>query len=579
MNVLFLTAETEDASGHFQKVFLEGLRELGPGLLVLCAFDLKSPELDQQAEVGGPTLLVSAERGKVFLGPLCRAGRAPCLGCLRHWLATAHFDRPVPGSSPGIEEARLASELVRNAAERFERAGSVPEMEAVLTTVETGSGRRTAHSIFPLKDCSRCGPVTEERGYELRIHCSAATGIVRSMQLTSSEAAGAFRASADWVSPLPLIGVRPLLGVQQAYGRGATQADAMNGCIGEALERYSLIYRGDEALVRASMSESGERGVRVIDPRSITLYSERQYASREEWNRSRDERYFVGERFDPDMEIDWIAAEDVQTGEHVLAPAACSLMWYEFPAGAAQYASADTVGCGSGRTFSDALLHALYEWIERDAMAIWWYNRAKRPAVRLESFEDERLMRARESMRCIGRDLFLLDVTSDVGIPAYVSVAPQRDGSEPIFAGAAHRSPRVAAWKAASEVGQLWYVPVKERSIDSEIRDWVEHATLQSEAYMAPACETNAPVEPDGCSKAEELAEVLGKLGRAGLTAYAVDLSRPDVVLRTARAIVPEMRHIWHRLGPGRLYNVPVELGWRDAALPEEELNSIPCMI
>ncbi len=579
MNVLFLTAETEDAGGHFRKVFLEELGGLPSELQLLCAFDLKSPQLDEQAEVERPTLLVSAERGRVFLGPLCRAGRRPCFACLRHWLATAHFDRRVPGSPPGVEEARVASELARGANEAFESSGSVPEIEAVLTTVETTSGKRTRHPIFPLKDCPRCSAIARDVTYELRIHCSAVTGIVRSVKLTSGEAAGAFRASADWVSPLPADGARPLLGVQQAYGRGETQAEAMNGCLGEALERYSLIYRGDEALLRASTGKLAERGVGTIDPRSITLYSERQYAEREEWNRTRHERYFVGERFDPGMSIDWITAQNVQTGEPILAPAACSLMWYEFPAGAAQYAPADTVGCGSGRTYSDALLHALYEWIERDAMAMWWYNRARRPAVRLESFEDERLMRAQESMRRIGRELFLLDVTSDVGVPAYVSVAPQMDGSEPIFAGAAHRSPRVAAWKAASEVGQLWYVPVQERAIDSEIRDWVKHATLQTQAYMAPDCETNAPVEPNACSKAEELAEVVKRLGGAGLTAYAVDLSRTDVVLQTVRAIVPGMRHIWHRLGPGRLYSVPVELGWRDAALAEEDLNPICCMI
>lgn len=78
------------------------------------------------------------------------------------------------------------------------------------------------------------------------------------------------------------------------------------------------------------------------------------------------------------------------------------------------------------------------------------------PAVRLESFDDPQLLTAAESLRAIGRRLYLLDCTTDFGIPVYVSVAPRLDGSGLLFASAAHPSPRVAAWKAASEAAQVW---------------------------------------------------------------------------------------------------------------------------
>jgi ribosomal protein S12 methylthiotransferase accessory factor len=35
------------------------------------------------------------------------------------------------------------------------------------------------------------------------------------------------------------------------------------------------------------------------------------------------------------------------------------------------------------------------------------------------------------------------------------------------------------------------------------------------------------------------------------------------------------MRHFYKRFAPGRLYDVPIKLGWRDAPLPEQELNQI----
>ena len=37
--------------------------------------------------------------------------------------------------------------------------------------------------------------------------------------------------------------------------------------------------------------------------------------------------------------------------------------------------------------------------------------------------------------------------------------------------------------------------------------------------------------------------------------------------------MAPGLRHFWRRLGPGRLYDVPVRLGWLDRPTPEDEIN------
>lgn len=39
--------------------------------------------------------------------------------------------------------------------------------------------------------------------------------------------------------------------------------------------------------------------------------------------------------------------------------------------------------------------------------------------------------------------------------------------------------------------------------------------------------------------------------------------------------MAPGLRHFWRRLAPGRLYQVPVALGWIAERLTEEELNPI----
>ena len=63
---------------------------------------------------------------------------------------------------------------------------------------------------------------------------------------------------------------------------------------------------------------------------------------------------------------------------------------------------------------------------------------------------------------------------------------------------------------------------------------------------------------------------------RCGLEMLVLDLTRAEVGFPTARVAVPGLRHFWARFGPGRLYDVPVALGWLPRALDETELNPIP---
>ncbi len=59
-----------------------------------------------------------------------------------------------------------------------------------------------------------------------------------------------------------------------------------------------------------------------------------------------------------------------------------------------------------------------------------------------------------------------------------------------------------------------------------------------------------------------------------------LDQTRPDIGLRVAKVIVPGMRHMWKRLGTGRLYDVPVSMGWLKEALTEDDyvghIRSLP---
>lgn len=539
------------------------------------AFSLSPFGLGQLAlGLEAPALFICLGEEQFLCGPLLQPGLSVCPDCLEHWLTTNYHNWPAERSNLYIDLAEVVVTTLLECAVRFEAEGVVEELTRGLVAHSYLDGTRSWHPLYPRRGCPRCGDLAEGVKPPMSIHCSRWTGIVHPVEVTAAPVAGAYRARAMWSAPLPVNERRPLLLRQSAYGRGRTVEEARTGCMGEALERYSLIYRGDEQLIRAAFRE-----LDALPPNDILLYSEAQYQSRTEWNALADENFFVGAPFDPERPVDWLEARGLgRAPGSKFVPAGCCLMWYPFRPDEPEYARADTIGCGGGESLDDALAHGLLEWVERDAMAIWWDNRLRRPALRLESFESKELLLIAEGLRAIGRDLFLLDCTTDTGIPAYVSVAPRFDGSEPLFAGAAHRSPRVAAYKAASEVGQVWFEARRSGSLPLCLRDWLLLETTATQPYLAPFGIVDAPREPEPAPGPIWM-PMVERLEAAGLSAYAVDHSRPDVVSHTVRAIVPGLRHIWNRRGPGRLYEVPVRMGWLPRANTEEEMNPIRCMV
>jgi len=60
-----------------------------------------------------------------------------------------------------------------------------------------------------------------------------------------------------------------------------------------------------------------------------------------------------------------------------------------------------------------------------------------------------------------------------------------------------------------------------------------------------------------------------------GLEVLIMDQTLPDVGLPVVKVLAPGMRHFWARLAPGRLYDVPVKMGWLEEPKTEEDMNPI----
>src|SRR4029077_4595821 len=118
---------------------------------------------------------------------------------------------------------------------------------------------------------------------------------------------------------------------------------------------------------------------------------------------------------------------------------------------------ADSNGCAAGNTLGEAIVQGFLELVERDAYAIWWYNRLQRPQVDLGQFNDYYVRDLQAQLAENGRKLWLLDVTSDLGVPTYVAITHWLNGGrENIeFGSGAHFDPRIASLRALTELNQF----------------------------------------------------------------------------------------------------------------------------
>jgi ribosomal protein S12 methylthiotransferase accessory factor YcaO len=232
-------------------------------------------------------------------------------------------------------------------------------------------------------------------------------------------------------------------------------------------------------------------------------------------------------------------------------------------------------GNAAGGTLTEAIVHGGLELIERDHVAIWWYNRLRRPAVDLDAVGDPWLDRVRAHVRTLGRELWVLDLTADLGIPVAAAVSCAADGSDVRLGFGAHLALGAASVRAVTELVQLGLGAPSGglgTGPGAAVRASGDSFLRPDPALSAPRADETAPAH----NAAEALTRLRAPLEREGLELIVLDQTRPDIELPVVKVIVPGLRHFWPRLGPGRLYDVPAELGWLPAPLAEGDLNPEP---
>ena len=249
--------------------------------------------------------------------------------------------------------------------------------------------------------------------------------------------------------------------------------------------------------------------------------------------------------------IAWIRGTDLASGEDVLVPhVRVDLDWSRAHPDSGLFLVTST-GLASGNERAEALCHAIFEVVERDAEWHWDRLPAKaQDATELcaDSVEAPMLRRLLDQFADAGISVYMWDMTSDIGIPAYYCLITDANpfGAIQTFGGAGcHLSKEIALSRALTEAAQsrLTFIAGSRDDLFPDVYEPTVQDTPGA-AANSPRLDFRTRKSPfPGATFAEDLATTLDLLRAAGFPqVIAVDHTKPEFGIPVVAVVVPGTR-------------------------------------
>ncbi|MFQ5732979.1 MAG: TOMM precursor leader peptide-binding protein [Planctomycetaceae bacterium] len=594
-------------------------------------------EWNRAALTGGkPWLLVKPTGAEIWIGPLFRPGSTGCWECLAHrlrcnlpivsYLESLLEDRDCPAIDVTSSPASLsvAWGLAANSvATWIAGGGRLDGLEGTIQSYDVVNSTSATHRLIQQPFCPECGDdrpssngtarplvlesrqktYTEDGGHRSASppetiaryghHVSPICGAVTMLESSVPGNDGVMHVYVSGANVAR--GARSLGGLrsdlrESSCGKGMNDLQAKAGALCEGLERYSGLFRGDEPRRTASLISLGDS---ALHPNDCMLFSETQYARREERNASPSVYNSIPQRFDPEREIEWTPVWSLTRGCPRYLPTSYCFFEYPHDCGA-DFCVGCSNGNAAGNNLEEAILQGFFELVERDSVGLWWYNRGRVPGVDLDSFDEPYLHRLKAYLKRHQRTLWALDLSSDLQIPAFAALSRRTTGptEQLMFGFGAHFDPRIGLMRAVTELNQM-LVPLlgdDDRAdglppefSDAETSNWLNNATLEAHPFLVPADRPPRRKSDFPNAGTDDLKEDVllckSMVEQRGFEFLVLDQTRSEIGMPVVKVFVPGLRHFWARFAPGRLYDVPVELGWIDEPLNEDQLNPNPMFL
>jgi ribosomal protein S12 methylthiotransferase accessory factor len=328
---------------------------------------------------------------------------------------------------------------------------------------------------------------------------------------------------------IPVFGViRPdvsQLQITAAQGKGVTGAQALASALFEAAERHAAANY--KQIILASTSQLRTCDINLLTPEMLG-----------------------GRSVDPAAAIDWIEAIGIRTRSRVLVPAAEVVFPYIAPKGVVRPFRSSTTGLAAGNTIAEAILHGVFEVIERDAVSRCFVN--DWPAlIDTSSITDPILVGLINRIENAGIQLLILDLSAFAVVPTFkvLGLDPMWQGPTTITTGqGSHTDSRIALRRAVLEFAQARAVAIQgsREDLSRYQNEWQEDAQFRFELIRHFALQgglrsltiSESPIHGVG----RTLGFVFDRLDEAGYKdVLYIDLTHHEVQIPAVRVIVPGM--------------------------------------
>ena len=584
-------------------------------------------------------LPVRTELGHTVIGPYYSPGVVGCVTCaeLRRNLADDQFavrqsvrqryprlaDQPSPwltALTARTVAAVTADEVIGPGQSRSGRT------RCALLYVDLSTLAVSTHQFLPDPFCPVCGTLPDDSPAAARIALrprpKPAPGTYRVRQFGDADLArlretyvdqetGLIRRTETFASGSLAVGAAAMRTRAQAraelsWGRTLRYRTSEIVAVLEALERYGgMTPGGRRSVVRASFAEVRDT---AVDPRTLGLYPPEHYA----------QPSFPFQPFDADRACQWVWGYSLARRQPTLVPQAYAYYAaHRTHPDDPMFAFEVSNGCALGSCLEEAILYGLLEVVERDAFLMTWYAQLPAARIELSSARDPAVPMLAQAIEAeTGYHVLAFDTTMEHGIPSVwaMAVSPAC-ASQPALAcsAGAHLDPERAASGALCELGPILtdligrYPEIAERGramardaslvvtmddhgvlyANQEASYRLEFLTASAQSRsFADIQSRHATAEAfQNIDLTDDLTEMVRRLWCHGLDVIAVDQTTSEhraggfccVKVIVPGALPMTFGHANRRVhGLPRLLEVPRLLGYRDQALPPQEVNPHP---
>lgn len=351
------------------------------------------------------------------------------------------------------------------------------------------------------------------------------------------------------------------------FGKGATLDHALASAACEAVERVTTWPRDDESYFDAATRILDDRRFLHLDPRALPL--------------PKPGTDFAP--YDEDMLLSWVPAWCLLARAPILVPRTLTHL-LAVDETAQLFIDNRPNGSASGNTLTEAVLHALYELIERDSLCIFTYHAL--PAREIDPTSVSPAAGAvYAALLNAGVELRIRDCSSDLGVPVVHAYCYDRNGGPQrgpvhVWGCGCHLDARIATERALFELVQDHAMSARDMArglavpadASEELRNDRRRYHSGVESWFAHLARTRGRIslhdfEPAPGTPADELATLLARLQRAGVRHVAVaDLTTYDRHLPVVRVVCPELAFIpWAKVAEkpsARLLDAPERMGY-----------------